>query len=164
MIFSIETSRLILRPFTMTDASDFFNITRDDGIQIYVPGCYFDSLKETEEVFKNSYTKGDFKRDFYLAIEDKIHHSLVGSLIITQDSKLNYYDSCYFIKESERKKGYVVEALNAFLENFPISDSTFIFHIEKDNEPSLAAIQKIKGIVEFPNDICAYTTFQYHVD
>ena len=164
MKFSIETSRLLLRPFKMKDAHDFFNITRDDAILSYIPGCYFETLSETNQVFKDSYTKGDFKRDFYIAIEEKKSHTLVGSLIITQDCKLSYFDSCYFIRKESRGKGFLHEALSAFLENFPIPDSTFIFQIEKDNEPSLKAIQKINGITELSNDICIYTTFHYHVD
>lgn len=164
MNFSIETPRLVLRPFTMKDTEDFFNITRDDDIHIYIPGCYFDSLEVTQKVFEYIYTKSDFKRDFYLAIEEKNHKTLIGSFIITQNYKLNYYDSCYFIKKEERRKGYLYEALTAFLEQFPIHNSNFIFQIEKNNDPSLAAIQKIKGITELSNDRCAFTIFHYHVD
>ena len=153
MKFSIETPRLVVRPFELNDAKDFFNITRDEDIRKFVPGCYFESLEETQEVFEKFYIKGDLKHDFYLAIVEKSTNSLVGSFIITQNQDLHTYDFCYFIQKEKRLNGYFKEAFTEFLRNsFPAS---FTINIASENSASWLALKKT---LEPFDDIALYSS------
>lgn len=153
MKFSIETSRLVLRPFTINDAKDFFNITRDEDIRKFIPGCYFETLEETKEVFEKFYTKGDLEHDYYLAIVEKSSNTLVGSFIITQNSDFYTYEFCYFIKKEERLKGYFKEAFTAFFKQS--APASFSFNIAPENESSWLALKKT---IEKLSDIAVYST------
>ena len=72
MSILIYTPRLILRPFKLADAKDYYNITRDSEIKKYVSYACPDSISETIENIKSCYSQADFERDFYLIIEEKI--------------------------------------------------------------------------------------------
>lgn len=163
MNFTIETSQLLLRPLTMMDVRDYFNITRDESIQKYTPGVYTHSLWETEVFFKMCYTKQDFLHDFYIGIEEKKEKKLIGGIIVTQNEYSEIFDCSYFINENYRRKGYMLEALENFLKNFPIT-GTILFEINNSNTASLNLIKKIEGIYELGLDFNLQNQrFYYHV-
>ena len=71
MKYSIESTRIILRQFTLEDAEEYFLMTRDDAIQTYVPHAYLKTLTETIQCIDFYYARGDCVHDFYLIIEEK---------------------------------------------------------------------------------------------
>ena len=163
MNFTIETSQLLLRPFTMMDVQDYFNITRDELVRKYTPGIYTVSLLETEFFFKMCYTKQDFLHDFYIGIEEKKEKKLIGGIIVTQNQYSEIFDCSYFISKNYRQKGYMLEALESFLKNFPITGS-LLFEINNSNLASLNLIKKIEGIEELGLDFNMQNQrFYYHV-
>ena len=149
MSFQIETKRLRLRPFALEDAKAYFKLTKDPAIRKYVPYACFLNIKDTRNIIKEAYSKGDLKHDFYLVIEKKSNDKIIGALIITEDMLMNsYYNACYLIGKRYRRKGYMKEALQGFIKNVTLP-GTIIFEIMKNNYASLQLIQQIPGIKEF---------------
>ena len=151
MEFYIETQNLILRTFTINDVKDYFEITRDIDIQQYTPGAYIDTLAETKFFFHMCYLHSDLKHDFYIAIEEKNSQKLIGAIIVTQ-AYSDVFDASYFISKDFRRKGYMKEALQTFLNKFPVSGNIY-FEIKKSNLASLNLIKKIEGINELYCDV-----------
>ena len=128
----IMTERLLLRPFKISDAKAYFELTRDDSIMEYVPYVCPESLDKSIKEIEECCLKADCIHDFYFAIEHKISHKLIGALIITQNLK-HEFDMNYIIGKKFRKKGYMIEALEGFIKYMPKS-SELLFIIKSKNE------------------------------
>lgn len=143
--FPIETERLIIRPLQMSDVSGFFRIARDDAVKKYVPYAYPISFKDAKNDFREFYTKCDLQHDFYLALVDKTKNKLVGSLIVTQNSRKEF-DMSLIIGEEFRGKRYMRECLQAFV-NVMKKGSVLLFIIEKSNEASYNLVSKLPNVI-----------------
>lgn len=159
MDFSIETPRLLLRPFSLEDTKAYFQMTRDPDIQQYIPGACPDTLEETRHNIKTYYTKCDFKNDFYLLIEEKASQQIVGFIEITLEPRGKDFDCCYFIHKLHRRKGYLKEILPAFLEKVYSPGMEIYFSIESSNTPSLTFIRQMDNVFEIANS--TYYVFLY---
>ncbi|MCI8654467.1 MAG: GNAT family N-acetyltransferase [Clostridia bacterium] len=161
--FPIETDRLVLRPFKLSDANDYFEMTRDKAIQKYLPYAYTTTIKETKQTIKQSYMKGDFIHDYYIVIESKEIHKVIGAIIATEglEKKLEY---CIMIAKEHRRKGYITEATKAFIKVLP-SRSVLEYVIRSDNEASLKSVNKIENVVEMDpiTDVLHKVAYYYRV-
>jgi len=137
----LETERLIMRPFKKEDANRYFEITKDEAIQKYVPNACPYSLEEALFDIETYYSKGDWIHDFYIALEDKETHDIVGALIVYEDI-LKRYDMSIITAKEYRRMGYITEALKAFKKL--VKGKTLIFVIEKENLPSIKTVKKLK--------------------
>ena len=168
MCFSIETEHLILRKFNIKDGNDFFKITRDYDIIQYVPYVFTDSPKESFKLLKSYIKNCNLITDFYLAIEEKSSQKLIGSLIITQGRYLKDFEVAYFIVNNYRRHGYMLEALNGFINSNCLKNKTLGFYIRKDNLASLAVIKNLDGIVNnsfiLKKELGNYFLFHYHIN
>lgn len=140
--FTIETDRLVLRPFELSDADSYFAMTRDKDIQKYVPYACAESIEETKGDITKYYSKGDMKHDYYFVIESKGTHQMVGALIITQNLSKEF-EFCVMAAKEHRGKGYITEATKAAIKNFP-AKSVLLWKIRKDNIASLRVISKLQ--------------------
>lgn len=145
MSICIQTPRLILRPFRLADAKDYYKITRDYEIKKYVGYACPDSLSETEENIKSCYSQADFDRDFYLIIEEKETGKIIGALSLTENFSMEYYEICYFIDKKYRRNGYMKEALTYFLNSIS-TEEKIVFVINKTNISSLNLMKKFANI------------------
>ena len=168
MCFSIETEHLILRKFNEKDGNDFYKITRDYDIIDYLPYVFTSTPKETFKLLKAYIRNCNLVTDFYLAIEEKSSNNLIGALIITKGPYLNDFEVAYFISNTHRRQGYMLEALNGFINSNLLKNKTLSFQIYKDNYASLSVINHLEGIVnnsfllkEEAND---FFLFHYHID
>ena len=160
MEFSIETHRLRARPFSTDDAEAFFRLTKNPDIQEYLPGtCSPETIEEIRDVIEKTYSKCDFKHDFYLLIEEKETHAVVGFIEITKNQFNDYYDCCYCIDKPYRRKGYLKEILPVFIETVYSPEMKIYVFIEPGNIPSLNFIKQIKGMLEVANS--DYVVFLY---
>lgn len=149
MSYSIESERLLLRPFTIADAESYFQMTSDATIRKYIPYGWKKTLEEMKELILD-YSRGDFTRDFYVAIEDKKSHELVGAIIsVALRTKPLELDMSILIDAKHRQKGYMSEALEAFNRSVP-KPAYLSFMIKKDNIASLKTIVKLPNIQEVP--------------
>lgn len=150
MSYSIETERLLLRPFTIADAESYFQMTSDATIRNYIPYCWTENLEETQQLILDYYSRGDFVRDFYIGIEDKNSHELVGAIIaVALKTNPLELDMSIFIDAKHRQKGYMSEALKAFTQSVK-KPAYMSFMIKEDNIASLKTVAKLPNIQELP--------------
>lgn len=144
--FTLKTDRLILRPFELADADSYYAMTRDKDIREYVPNACEDSIEEMTRDILIYYMNGDFVHDYYLVIESKETHQMIGALIATQNQNAEL-EVCIMIAKDQRRKGYITEATKAFIEALP-SKTCLMWEIRSDNVASLQSVSKIQGVYE----------------
>lgn len=154
MNYLIESERLFLRSFNIEDVEEFYQMTRDKLIYQYL--CYHskDTLNEFYELVEY-YIKSD---DFYLVIEEKKSGHIIGTLFANHTLK-NKIEISYMISRNFRKKGYMSEALSAFIKSVP-SGFTLDFYIDANNIASIKTVQKIRGIKELKFNIKTENAFR----
>lgn len=111
----IETQRLILRKFEISDAYDmFYTWANDDEVTKYMRWEPHKSVEETREVLTHWISKYEKPKIYHWGIVLKENNQLIGSLGIEVK---NEYDFCaeagYCIGQKFWGKGYTAEALRA---------------------------------------------------
>ena len=150
MNFVVESERLLLRQFALADVEEYYQMTRDPLIQHYVSHAYETSLEETYEAFEMSYSVKNNPYDFYLILEHKITHKIVGAIISTATKTSPLILDVGILTAAEyRRQGYMFEALLAFKDAIP-KNTELLFAIRKENIASINTITKLPGIVEKP--------------
>ena len=150
MNFMVESERLLIRPFKLTDTEEYYQMTRDPLVREYVPFACENTIEETYNTIDMFYSHGDCVNDFYLVLEEKESHKLVGVIIATAltTSPLNL-EVDIITGSNFRRKGFMFEALTAFINALPKS-TEFTFVVDKTNEASKNTVTKLPGIVEKP--------------
>lgn len=150
MNFVVESERLLLRQFDLADVGKYYQMTQDPLIQHYVSFACATTIEETIEAFECCYSVKNNPYDFYLILENKTSHEIVGAIISTaiKTSPLSL-DVCIFTDAAHRQKGYMFEALMAFKNALPKS-TELLFAVKKENIASLKTITKLPGLVEKP--------------
>lgn len=150
MNFVVESERLLLRQFEIADVEEYYQMTQDPLIQHYVPHSYENTIEETYEAFEFSYSVKNNPYDFYLILEHKTTHKIVGAIIstTTKTSPLTL-DVGVLTAAEYRRQGYMFEALLAFKDAIP-KGTELLFAIRKDNIASIKTITKLPGLVEKP--------------
>lgn len=166
MRYSIESQRLRIRNFTLSDAEAYFEMTQDSDIRRYVPYCFSPSIQVTRELIKD-YMKGDWIHDFYLVLEDKQSMQFIGAIIATTNRFFPQLDMAIMTKANYRNQGYMKEALEAFIDYLP-EGTVLSFIVEKCNTFSLNTVFSIQGIEEttdeaFPEKLDNIRSFRYVV-
>ncbi|WP_067139380.1 GNAT family N-acetyltransferase [Oceanivirga salmonicida] len=125
----IETDRLILRKFKVSDAKDMFeNYANDEEVTKYITWKPHNNINETKtllETWVKNYENGDY---FLWAICLKVDNKVIGSI---QAGKLNdIFKSTeigYCLSKKYWNKGIMSEALNAVINYmFTNTDCTLI--------------------------------------
>lgn len=148
MNFVVESERLLLRQFKLTDVGEYYQMTQDPLIQMYVPFACENTLEDTYEAFEMCYSVENNPYDFYLILEEKTSHKIVGAIISTAiETYPLRLDVCILTAAEHRRNGYMNEALVAFKDAIPKS-TELLFTVNAENLASLKTIRKLPGIVE----------------
>ncbi len=150
MNFIVESERLLIRPFRITDTEEYYQMTRDSLIRSYVPFACENTLEQTRETIENYYSNGDCVYDFYLVLEEKASHKIIGAIIATATNTYPLsLDVCILTDAMHRNKGFMFEALSAFKDALPES-TELLFVIKRENLASIKTVTKLHKIVEKP--------------
>jgi len=115
----IETERLLLRPFLVTDAADALAYLRNP-----VPNCFacmkLDSLEEAEAEMRKRSTNSEL----YFAIVLKETGKVIGEIEAfpernepdIESSPIDTFSPCWMLNTAYHRKGYAYEAAHAFFE------------------------------------------------
>ena len=114
---TIETSRLILRPFNLSDAKDVQLLAGDIAIAdttLNLPYPYENGMAENwiskhQNIFEN-------KKGVIFAITDKKDGKLIGAISLTDLSEGHQAELGYWIGKPYWNKGYCTEAAKAVLD------------------------------------------------
>lgn len=131
----IETSRLILRQFTMSDAEAAFrNWESDDKVTEFLRWTTMHSISETEEVMKQwveNYADNSF---YQWAIVPKDLNEPIGTIsVVDMDEKTNKVHIGYCIGSKWWRQGYTSEAFLGIIPFF--FDKVKVQRIEAQHDP-----------------------------
>lgn len=157
----LEGKRILLRRFKNEDVKEYFKIATDESMKKYLPYASPDDLEECIELIEN-YSNLDFINDFYLIIEDKDSHQMIGAILSFRTSALEL-DTSYFIGKDFRGNGFVIEALQVFIDYLSKNCiyKTLFFMIKNDNLPSTKIMEKL-GATKIQN-IGTSSSYQYQI-
>ncbi|MBR5094242.1 MAG: GNAT family N-acetyltransferase [Oscillospiraceae bacterium] len=113
---TIETERLILRPFRISDAADVFEYLHDPEMN-----CFLDmrlaSLEDAEAEMARRLDDG-----LYLAVELKENGKVIGEIFSAPEGTdpsgedLDTYSPCWMLHPAYKRKGYGYEMAQAYLD------------------------------------------------
>ena len=117
---TIETERLILRPFAENDAEDVYEYLNEPAVN-----CFADMKLETLDAARAEvrHRQGD---ELYLAIVLKETEKVIGEIFAhpegtdPEDETMDTFSPCWMLNLKYSHKGYAYEAANAFFD--------FLFH------------------------------------
>lgn len=170
---TIETERLILRPFALKDAQDMFNNwTNDAKVTEFLSWQPHKSIKETKKLlvkWRLSYHK---KRVYHFAIELKEIGQVIGTISVV-NSKDSWYNGDKAIVEKEIgyalgqnwwSRGIMTEALSAVIKFlFDNTDTTRITAKHSDENPASGKVMKKAGMI-YEGTLRQYHTSNHGVE
>lgn len=110
---SLETERLLLRPFTLSDADAVYEACQDPDIQFYTPAPSPYRREDAEKLVGESAPNGwASDRDYVLGAFRTDNGGFVGSFCLTKVDK-GVYELGYWAAKEQRGHGYAVEAAKA---------------------------------------------------
>jgi RimJ/RimL family protein N-acetyltransferase len=111
---SIETERLMLRPFTMEDAPALHAaVYGDEAVMTYLPGGIPRSVSKVEGVIEYYLTHWEHWKYGVWAVTDKESGDLLGQAGLNYVADLQEVEVLYALGRSTWGKGYATEAANA---------------------------------------------------
>ncbi|WP_407556931.1 GNAT family N-acetyltransferase [Winogradskyella sp. 4-2091] len=116
----IETERLILRPITIADKHDFFELDSNPKVHLFLGNKPVKTLEQSEAMILNILQQYKTNGLGRLAMIEKSSNKFVGwSGLKYEDyvrKEFNYYDIGYRLKEQFWGKGFATEAAIASLD------------------------------------------------
>jgi len=113
----LETPRLILRTWTLSDVEDLFEICRDDEVMKYIgTGKSYKTLKEAENVLNwmlHYQAENGFCR---WAIVEKSSREIIGSCGFARPHGIKEIELGYLLARKRWGKGFATEAAGACLQ------------------------------------------------
>lgn len=109
----INTSRLIIRRFTLEDAKKIYELSNEEALGKYLPDQVYadiDEAKETLEFLINQYDKKTYP--YVMAVVEEFSGQLIGHVGL---SEVNHgIEIGYAIGISHQGKGYAKEVVRAY--------------------------------------------------
>lgn len=133
---SMETSRLILRPFGLEDAQAMYdNWAKDHEVTKFLSWPCYQSIEDAHKIL-NVWLEGYQKPDFYQwAIELKELGQPIGSIsVVNSDDRVEMAEIGYCIGKHWWGQGIMPEALNAVMDY--LFDAVGMQRIEAGHDPN----------------------------
>lgn len=147
MLVTLETKRLILRPFNINDASDMYNgWTSDEEVTKYVTWNTHKNIAETINLLNIWITQYSKEERINFAITLKDNNELIGGIDV-----VGYLDGIpvlgYCISRKHWNKGYASEATQEVINFlFSLGHNEIIIDAMIENISSNKVIQKCNGV------------------
>lgn len=139
---NLENS-ILLRPFSQEDELEYYKISRSDAVKEYFP-YYSENSEDACEIVR-IFSKGDFKNNFYFAIEEKSKGNLIGAVIAEKIAETDY-NIGYFIAKEYHNRGYATLAIKLLIEYLKnIGAKSVCFSISRANLASISIANKINA-------------------
>lgn len=117
-IISLETDRLIIRKFELSDANQLYNsYGKDTSITKYMLWKNFESVdaaKKAIEYYIKCYQENSSFVQYAIIL--KSNNKLIGQVCYDMNKRHRFADISYIIATSYQKKGYMTEALNCLVD------------------------------------------------
>jgi len=140
----LETNRLILREFRISDAKKMWELNSDEGVLKYTGDKPFDSVKSAEKFILKyqDYKKNGFGR---WAVIEKSKNEFIGWCGLKLNEE-NLIDIGFRFFERQWNKGYATEAAQACL-NYgfnTLNIKEIIGRADEKNKSSIRVLEKLK--------------------
>lgn len=122
MILKLETSRLLFRPFELSDSEAMFVMDSNPNVHTYLwqnPSVHIDETIKLIEMVQNQYVNNKIGRIATILKETNEFIGWTGIKFVNdhlENGNTNFYDYGYRLDEKFWNKGYATEALKAWLE------------------------------------------------
>ncbi len=122
MNLTLETSRLLLRPFELSDAQDLFKMDANPNVHRYLwqkPSQHFEDSKLLIAYIHKQYAENKIGRFATILKETNEFIGWTGIKFVndhTENGNTNFYDYGYRLDEPFWGKGYASEATAAWLD------------------------------------------------
>lgn len=141
---TLETERLILRKFAMSDAKALFKIFHDTQTNTYLPWFPVKNLEEAESFLKERFLDYYDKPSIYrYAICNKYDHHPIGYVWLSDHES---HDFGYALKRAFWNRGIVTEAATAVVERIKNAGYSYITATHDINNLQSAAVMKKLGM------------------
>lgn len=120
---TLETERLILRKFTMEDATGLYSWASNPNVTKYVSWKPYESVQAAADNLKKwiaDYEQGSY----HWCVQSKNSGKLIGRISVVVHWRNHYCEAGYCYGEEYWNKGYATEALEAVLQ-FLLIDCDF---------------------------------------
>lgn len=113
---TLETNRLILRKFTITDAEEMYNnVGKDLNVANYVSFSPHKSVEETKKIISMWIAEYE-NNSYHWVVELKENHQIIGNISVNEQSKKhNNCEIGYVYGSKFWGNGYATEALQKVL-------------------------------------------------
>lgn len=123
-IMPVETSRLILRKFSLKDENDVFEILSDEDTTMSDSGTH--AFKSKDESFKKLLDV--FQQQLRYSIVLKDSNKVIGQINLTEaDRAVETYEIGFLVNKDYRRKGYAYEAVSALIDEYFRSNKAEMF-------------------------------------
>ncbi|UFH32482.1 GNAT family N-acetyltransferase [Chryseobacterium sp. C-71] len=140
----LETDRLLLREFEITDAQNFYELNLNPNVIKYTGNSAFKDIDEAETFLQNysDYQKNGFGR---WAVINKSTQDFIGWCGLKYDEKLDETDIGFRFFEHLWNKGYATESAKACVDYgfAKLNLKTIIGRAMKENTASIKVLEKI---------------------
>lgn len=109
MSMTIQTQRLLLRPFQLSDAEDIFAYLANPSVH-----CFADMRLHSLQAAEAEMQKRAADPDFYFAISLKESGKVIGEIFAHPEEQGDTFSPCWMLHEAYHGKGYAYEAAKAF--------------------------------------------------
>ncbi|HHX25563.1 MAG TPA: GNAT family N-acetyltransferase [Firmicutes bacterium] len=109
----METKRLIIRDFSLSDAEVIFYFSQEESLKQWLPDQVYSNIDEAKETLEFMISKYPHKElPFVLAVVEKESNELVGHVGLSRIKQ--GIEIGYAIGKQHQNKGYASEAVAAF--------------------------------------------------
>lgn len=113
----LETTRLILRTWTLSDVEDLFEICRDDEVMKFIgTGKSYKTLQEAEKILNWAIPYQAENGFCRWAIVEKSSGEIIGSCGFARPHGLTEIELGYFLARKYWRRGFATEAAGACLQ------------------------------------------------
>lgn len=146
---SIDTKRLLLRPFTIEDGEEMYNNwAKDERVVRYLTWPVHESIEVTHQVLSSWISQYDQKDYYQWGIVLKESGELIGNISVTHvDHKTNTVEVGYCLEYDYWGNGYMAEALRSTI-IYLFSEGFDLVRARHDtNNPNSGKVMKKAGMV-----------------
>ncbi len=140
----IETERLLLREFDISDATNFYNLNLNQNVIRFTGDLPFQSIKQAEEFLHNysNYKVNGYGR---WAVINKSDNEFLGWCGLKYSDKLKETDIGFRFFEKNWNKGFATESAKACLDFgfHQLNIDTIVGRAMKENKYSIKVLEKI---------------------
>ncbi len=160
----IETERLYLKEFTITDAQLLINLNSDEEVTRYTGDGPVKNIEEAQKILSDIIFPQYKNKMGRWAVYLKSNNEFIGWCGIKYISEAGEYDLGYRFFKSKWGKGYATESAKAVMEyaTNSLKLKNIIGRAAKENIASINVLKKL-GMIYLRDELCAHDPAEVYI-